>query len=269
VPLAVTNGAVPVAFPAPTGPVAKFTVDPPVFAPGDRVTFTAAPSPHTKFTWFFGDGARARGHRVRHRFKDAEGTELDGANGAGRFRVMLRAEDNERRQDWAAEGVVAVARWHDAVTPQGAVKPGLAWKVYPGSWTQLPDLSTRTPVFSGVSPGIQADSRGFTRYAVAWDGFINIPADGGYTFHLMARDGARLVIDGMEVARTGPPFAQVCGSPGNALRYTLASLGLRAGPHRFHLESLHQVSRGTPRLLWEGPRLRLNDIPAAAFSHAP
>ncbi len=95
---------------------------------------------------------------------------------------------------------------------------------------------------------------------------MNIPADGGYTFHLIDRDGARLVIDGMEVARTGTPFAQVCGSPGNALRYDRGSLGLRAGPHVLHLEGLNSASSGAPRLLWEGPGLSLTDVPAAAFS---
>ena len=60
---------------------------------------------------------------------------------------------------------------------------------------------------------LDANPQGFTRYATAWDGFINISVDAGYIFHLIDRDGARLVIDGMEVALTGPPFAQVCGSP--------------------------------------------------------
>ena len=121
--------------------------------------------------------------------------------------------------------------------------------------------------FHGESLNLHADSQGFTKYAAAWDGQIDIPADGGYTFHLMSRDGARLVIDGVEVAKTGPPFAQVCGSPGNAMRYDRGSLGLRAGKHRFHLEGLHSASQGAPRLLWEGPALPLTEVPPAAYSH--
>ena len=75
------------------------------------------------------------------------------------------------------------------------------------------------------------------------------------------------MIDGVEVAKTGPPFAQVCGSPGNAMRYDRGSLGLRAGKHSFHLEGLHSASQGAPRLLWEGPGLPLTDVPPAAYSH--
>jgi hypothetical protein len=83
----------------------------------------------------------------------------------------------------------------------------------------------------------------------------------------MARDGARLIIDGIQIAKTGPPFAQVCGSPGNAMRYDLGAIGLRAGWHTLHVEGLHSVSQGAPRILWEGPSLPLTNIPPDAFGH--
>ena len=231
------------------------------------MTFTAAESPHAHYTWLFGDGTEAHGRRVQHRFADAEGTQLDGANGAGRFRVLLHVEGSNGAQDWASQGVVAVARWHDAVNPGQADGAGLAWRLYPGAWTELPDLTQQTAVFAGESTGIQVDDHGFTRYATAWDGYLDVPVDGGYTFHLLARDGARLVIDGAQVAKTGPPFAQVCGTNGNAVRYDRGSIGLRAGLHAIHLEGLHYASQGTPRLLWEGPGLQLTDVPGEAFRH--
>ncbi|HEY1895390.1 MAG TPA: PA14 domain-containing protein, partial [Terracidiphilus sp.] len=248
------------------GPVAQFTVDPPVFGPDEKVTFTARESPHTRFTWLFGDGTEARGRKVKHRFVDLDGTQLDGANGAGRFRVVLRAEGDRNRSDWAAQGEVVVSKWHEAVPTPGPMLPGLAFQIYAGAWTELPDFSAETAVISGNAPNLNADAQGFTKYGVAWDGFLDIPADGGYTFHLMDRDGARLVIDGLEIARTGPPFPQVCGSPGNAMRYDRGSLGLRAGRHALHVEELHSASEGPPRLLWEGPGLAVVDVPQAAFS---
>ena len=266
-PLLVLEGATQPKYTAPSGPIASFTVDPPFFAPGDKVTFTAAPSPHVHYTWLFGDGTEAHGRSVQHRFADSDGTQLDGANSAGRFRVLLHAEGNNHTQDWASQGIVAVSHWHDAVTVSGPTTPGLAWRIYPGTWTELPDLTTQIAVFAGESPGINVDPHGFTRYATAWDGFIDIPADGGYTFHLLARDGARLVIDGLQIAKTGPPFAQVCNTNGNAVRYDRGSIGLRAGPHAIHLEGLHFASQGTPRLLWEGPSLPPTDIPTTAFTH--
>ena len=266
-PLAVSNGAQAARFAAAHGPVAAFSVDTPVFSPGQQVGFTAKASPRARYTWLFGDGTVAHGRRVFHKFADADGTELDGTNGAGRFRILLHAEDKAGQQDWAAQGVVAVAKWNDAVNTGVQALAGLTWKIYPGTWTELPDLTKEHALFNGEGPNLDANAQGFTRYTVVWDGLIDIPTDGGYTFHLIDRDGARLVIDGMEVARTGPPFAQVCGSPGNALRYDRGSLGLRAGKHTFHLEGLRSASEGSPRLLWEGPALPLTDVPAAAFWH--
>jgi hypothetical protein len=266
--LVVSDGAEPAHFTPVHNPVAAFTVAPPIITPKRKVIFKAQASPRARYTWLFGDGTQARGRRVRHRFPDALGTELNGAGGAGNFRVLLHVEDRQGHQDWAEQDVVAVAKWRDAAADVGPTQPGLAWKIYPGTWTELPDLAALKPVFSGASSNLYSDSQGFTKYATAWDGFIDIPADGGYTFHLMARDGARLLIDGFEVARTGPPFAQVCEAPGNAMRYDRGSLGLRAGRHVFHMEGLHFASQGTPRLLWEGPGLHLTEVPPAAYSRS-
>lgn len=262
-----TDDQQPVKFETGSGPVAAFTLDAPIIALRQKITFTAKDSPRTEFTWLFGDGTEAHGRRVQHAFADAEGTELDGRNGAGRFRVLLRAKDKKGREDWAAQGIVVVARWMDAVQPPAETVNGLAFQIYPGAWTELPNFGELRPELIGEAPNLNANAQGFTKYAVTWDGYIEIPADGGYTFHLMDRDGARVLIDGVEVAHTGPPFAQVCGSPGNAMRYDRGSMGLRAGMHKLHVEGLHIASQGPPRLLWEGPSLPITDVPAAAYSH--
>ncbi len=266
-PLTVGSGAQPVKFQNAHGVVAEFDVEPAFVLPGQRIEFTAKDVPGAKYTWLFGDGTEGHGRHVSHRYSDADGTELDGRNGAGRFRVLLQVEGKAGQQDWAAQGIVAIAQWRDAVNDSAAKSAGLAWKIYPGTWTELPDLAKQDAVFSGEGPAFAADAQGYTRYAVAWDGFIDIPVDSGYTFHLIDRDGARLVIDGMEVAKTGPPFAQVCGSPGNARRYARGSLGLRAGLHQFHVEGLYSASDESPQLLWDGPALPLAVVPASAFSH--
>jgi hypothetical protein len=269
-PLVVSQGAEEPKFAAAPALVAEFRVDQPGFAPRERITFTAKAAPGAHYMWLFGDGTMVYGRIVHHRFPDAKGTELDGRNGAGRFRVLLHVtggagKDEAGHQDWAAQGVVAVEQWHDAVKAKESTTPGLNYKVYAGGWTELPDFASLQPVVASESPNLQANAQGFTRYATEWDGFIQIPTDGGYTFHLIDRDGARLLIDGMEVAKTGPPFAQVCGSPGNALRYDAGSIGLRAGLHAIHIEALNTASDGAPRLLWEGPGVALGDVPDGAY----
>jgi hypothetical protein len=265
IPLVVSQGAEEPKFAPALKLAAAFHVDPPVFAPRQNVTLTAEQAPGARYEWLFGDGTMAQGREVHHRFPDAKGTELDGRNGAGRFRVLLHVTDKFGHQDWAAQGLGAVVDWHAAMKTSGATTPGLAYKVYNGGWIDLPDFSKLTPVSTGESADLNASAQGFTRYATEWDGFIDVPRDGGYTFHLIDRDGARLVIDGMEIARTGPPFAQVCGSPGNALRYDRGAIGLRAGLHAIHVEALNTTSGGAPRLLWEGPGVAIEEMPAAAW----
>ena len=266
-PLVVSGGAAEPTYAAAPALVAGFTVDPQVIAPGKNVTFTAKDAPGAQYTWLFGDGRSAHGRRVRHRFPDALGTELDGRNGAGRFRVLLHVTDKAGHQDWAAQGVVVVGQSHDAMNATASTPVGLSWKIFSGTWTELPDFSTLQPALAGQSTDLTASAQGLMHYATVWDGFIKIPSDGGYTFHLIDRDGARATIDGMEVAKTGPPFGLVCGSPGNALRYDRGSIGLRAGLHAIHVEALNTASGGAPRLMWEGPSTPLADVPAAAFSH--
>jgi len=135
-----SGGAEPAHFAAIHHPVAAFTVDPPVFAPRQSVTFTAQPSPGARYNWFFGDGTTSiwdRGRRVHHRFPDAEALNLMGETAQAASRVLLRVEDKQGHQDWAAQGVVAVAHWHDATPAAGPTLAGLAWRIFPGEWTQL------------------------------------------------------------------------------------------------------------------------------------
>jgi hypothetical protein len=253
---------------------AAFHVTPAVLEPGTRADFVAdtTSDPKAKFTWLFGDGTTATGRHVKHKFADAQGTELDGGSstGTGRYRVLLHVEDKAGHQDWAAQNVSVVGRWktaQDAASNSTGVA-GLEFQVYPGTWPSLPSFARLTPVGNGVAANFNtAETGGFTRYATAYDGFIQVPKDGGYSFHLMARDGARLVIDGQTVVQTGLPFGEVCGSPQNAMRYAVGSIGLRAGRHVLHAESLQSVSPGSPRVMWEGPGIGLSDVPDKALSH--
>ncbi len=280
VPLTVADGASEPAFAPSSTLQASFTVREPVLVPGQRAHFEASRQPHrhVRYTWLFGDGTTATGRRVHHRFPDALGTQLDGAaNGAGSFRVLLHVEDKHSsptaapQQDWAEQAVAVVARWLPAMTAGPTAlptAPGLSYQIFPGQWPDFPNFDQQVPMRASVASTLAAaDSGGFTRFAVAYEGFVDIPSDGGYRFALLSRDGARLLIDHQPVAATGPQFAEVCGSPDNAMRYATGTIGLRAGKHRIRLEALETVSVGSPQLLWEGPAISLQPIPAAAFSH--
>ena len=276
VPVTVSGGAQqPTFVPANKGVRAAFQVSPEVLQPGVKALFTAyeTNNPHARYKWWFGDGTTATGREVRHRFTDAKGTELDAtdANGTGRFRVLLQVEDKQGNQDWAEQGVLVVGHWHDAGTADPAsipTLPGLDYSIFPGTWPELPAFAGQTPALKGVAANLaNVNTHGFTRFAVAYDGLLQVPSEGGYSFQLLARDGARLTIDGQIVAQTGPPFSEVCGSPVNAVRFARGAIGLRAGKHILRIEALESISPGSPRLLWEGPGISLAEIPVSALSH--
>ncbi len=107
-PVEIQNGAAPPNVVA-AAIDATYTYTPGLLRPGQPVSFSAlAPdSPGRRFTWLFGDGARAEGREVRHRFPDAEGTLLDGS---GRFRALLHVTDAHGAQSWSSQSVVLAAR---------------------------------------------------------------------------------------------------------------------------------------------------------------
>ena len=265
IPMTVRGGAEPPRFGRGPEVDADFTIAPGSIVRGKRVTFAARAIRGAGYTWLFGDGSKAHGRQVRHRFRDALGTELDGHDGAGDFRVLLHVTGASGQEDWAGQTVAVVSRWHDAVPQPAATAPGLDWKIYAGRWKDLPDFAATAPALTGNSSGLAASAQGLKQWATQWEGLLRVPRDGGYTFDLLDRDGARVTIDGVEVAQTGTPFAQVCGTPGNAVRYAQGAIGLHAGLHRIQILALNTMSGGAPRLLWAGPEIKLEAVPAGAF----
>jgi hypothetical protein len=211
---------------------ARFDYTRGLLRPKREITFTAlgANTGNLHYHWFFGDGSAADGRQVRHAFPDAEGTLLDGS---GRFRVLLHIWDDSGHQSWSSQSVV------------------VAMHLQPPSANPFENSATQS-------------SRVYSRY-------IYVPVDGGYTFILLASTEASLAIDGLPAAHSPEPRPQVCGSPGDAVQPTRLSVALKAGWHRIkatrraEVENAASVS-GVPLLLWEGPGLTRQAIPAQPTS---
>jgi hypothetical protein len=232
-PLVVSGGAQPPIFTPRMGPVAAVHRRSAGLCARAEGHLHRASLAGARYTWLFGDGTQATGRSVatlsrRRRNRAGRRSQRRGplSRSAPRRRQGRENRTGPRREWWPWP----MARCASIAVP---TVPGLAWQIYPGELDRAarPDQRAR-----GLQRRVAQPARrcaGIHALRRRWDGFIDIPADGGYTFHLLDRDGARLVIDGVEVAKTGPPFAQVCGSPGNAMRYDRGSLGLRAGKHTF------------------------------------
>ncbi len=216
---------------------AGFTYSGGLIQPGTVVTFTAAPVQGARYHWLFGDGTSTDGPVVRHAFPDAEGTMLDGT---GRFRVLLAVTDATNATTWTSQPVIVAHRLLAALDRNAGM---------PAPFAQ-----------QGSRPGATA----------AW---INVPADGGYSLVLLTSTRSLLAMDGVE-AHNAPLQAQVCGSIGYAVQAVRLDVALAAGQHRLTITRGPEVENaesdglrpGAPVLLWQGPKLPLQPVPASALS---
>ncbi len=284
IPLQLQNGAAQPHYEAPE-PHAVFGYTSGALHPKQPVDFDATASgPHIRsYRWFFGDGTSATGRMVSHKFPDAAGTLWDNS---GRFRVTLHITDEAGREDWVTRPVVVATNFLPP-DPTAGTDPGLNFSFYnmpethyplpPGQTQLVPgeahpeplsSLANRNPARTGIARLISANVRSSDRdYALVFDGFLNIPTDGGYTFQLANRDQALLEIDGKQIAAGPKPYPQVCGSPGNAVQLTTASIGLQAGRHTIRAAMTQSTGGNDFHLYWQGAGIPLEEIPAAMLSH--
>jgi len=91
-----------------------------------------------------------------------------------------------------------------------ALARGLHYELFHGKWASVEAMVKTRPVASGsvetfkAFPGKRRD-----RFGVRYRGFIEIPADGEYVFHLGSDDGSRLMIDGKPVVDNDGVHAHV------------------------------------------------------------
>ena len=105
----------------------------------------------------------------------------------------------------------------------GSTSAGLAYKYYEGKWKELPDFDKLTPARTGTAKDLDPNAiRKGDGFAILYEGFIEIPEPGIYTFYVATakEDACRVEIGGQTVIE-------------NDLRdlHGQGLLGLEAGKH--------------------------------------
>ncbi len=260
VPMRVTEEAEEPTY-AETAPVAQIGMASGLVKSGQKVRLEAlgSASKGLKYEWSFGDGSFAMGRVVRHKFPDADGTLLDGS---GRFRVLLHVSDAAGRNAWVYQPVVVASALAPALTPPAGLVSGVSWQVL--------DQGAQIASGSGVAADFSADALGRkAEYRGEFSGLVEVPADGGYVFTLIATDGGSLSIDGKLIATTPHAFQQVCGLAGVAARPAAGSVALAKGLHRIEVVDVHGEGLDGFRVMWQGPAMIEREIPASALFHPP
>ena len=194
-----------------------------------------------------------------------DGTEPTAASprAAGPITLTETAHLRARVTEPGAATATAVALyprldWRPATAPPARTRPGLAAAVYESpDWDEGPQPADLDPVRHGVEADPGAVLARAEPTGVVLSGWLEVPADGIYTFWLSDHPRSRLLIDGEAV------------SPGMPSGVRPAQLALRAGLHRFGVRSLHEHPQRDASLTWAGPGFDRRPIDPALFSHSP
>ncbi len=152
--------------------------------------------------------------------------------------------------------------YDDAAVPSSSVNKnisGVQWKAYNNKYLWLPDVSSLTPIASGVlaKPDIaQVKKPGNNIYV--FEGYIKIPTDGDYTFYLTAGNKAFMRIH--EAALIDADYGYKAGTTKES------TIKLKAGLHPIKLYYAGNAStQNLLKLEWKGPSFEKMSIPQNVF----
>jgi len=156
-----------------------------------------------------------------------------------------------------------------AQTPREPENPspvvnGITYNYYEGTWQTIPDLTTLTPLRTGLSTNFFPRVAGYRpqQYAIRYEGYISVPSTGYYTFCTKSDFASKLYIGASLVVDNDKGFADE--RSGGML--------LKAGMHAMTVD-YHQTTAGTPALAvsWLAPELGLlkKPVPPANLYRLP
>jgi hypothetical protein len=136
---------------------------------------------------------------------------------------------------------------------------GLDYKYYEGSWSQLPNFDALTPVKVGSVSNFDLSVRNVDNsFGFKYTGFVNVPADGNYTFYTSSDDGSKLYIGTTQVVDND-------GLHGTQERS--GTIGLKAGKHAITVTFFEATVGEVLTVSYSSASLAKQIIPASALSH--
>lgn len=165
--------------------------------------------------------------------------------------LQMRRPDSEAARPYDQAPVPALRQ-------TGHPPAGIERSFFAGDFPWIPQLSGRRPDRREIVPRPQGRNEG--RGVVRYDGWLQVPATGTYTFYLRAGAGALLRLHGATLIDADHGYA--------AGTERSASIVLERGYHPFRLYMKENGGEGKLQWAWSGPDLPRQDIPATALSHS-
>ncbi|UOQ68192.1 GDSL-type esterase/lipase family protein [Hymenobacter volaticus] len=164
------------------------------------------------------------------------------------------------------------ATWYQALQPLLAPAPspnllpavnpsnttaGLNYQYYEGSWRELPDFNMLAPEKEGSTawPTLAPRNRD-EHFAFRYTGYIDVPADGEYTFYTSSDDGSQLFIDSHLV---------VDNNGLHSLHERSGTIGLQRGKHALTVTFFESTGGQEFDVNYEGPGIGKSAIPAMSL----
>lgn len=140
-------------------------------------------------------------------------------------------------------------------TPAPQYKRGIRYSYYttPVAWTDIPNFERMSPMKEGLLQNFALAPRNQrTNYGFSFNGFIQVPRSGTYTFYTVSDDGSRLWINDTLVVENGRV---------HNLRERSGTINLSAGYHRIKVDYFQASGRQGLEVRYKGPRMRKRKIP--------
>ncbi|MEJ7739585.1 MAG: PA14 domain-containing protein [Chitinophagaceae bacterium] len=180
---------------------------------------------------------------------------------AGMYEFVLTVTDNEGASDTSIAKVIV-----SASTP-GSVPGLLKYRYYTftGTWYHMPNLHALTPAGTGTVANITLANRTQNdRFAYLWDGYINIPVSGTYTFRTTSDDGSQFWIGDL-------PLPLINNDDLHSPRDRDGTITLNAGVYPIAVLYYDQDGGEMMNVSWKTPQTGSNfeAIPTTSFVNAP
>ncbi|MCD6598397.1 MAG: GH92 family glycosyl hydrolase, partial [Bacteroidales bacterium] len=139
------------------------------------------------------------------------------------------------------------------------MKPGLKYKYYEENLMFVRELAPLNPVEKGIIPSFSIENRKTDDYfGYEYNGYIQIPRDGAYTFYNKTNDGSILYLDGKE-------FINMDG--GHPAHEAFKTIALKKGVYKISQKYFQMGGGFMNQVSWKGPGIEKQEIPASALFH--
>jgi predicted alpha-1,2-mannosidase len=139
------------------------------------------------------------------------------------------------------------------------VQPGLKYDYYTGSFFSVHDYTGMKPIKSGIAAKINTDLKDSKIYiGFYFEGYINIPKEGLYTFYLVSNDGSEMYLHNkLFIGNDGlHPAVE-----------SFKTVALKKGMHPVKIKYFQGAGGEILKLLWEGPDIEKQEVPASVLFH--